>query len=226
MTEEKKIFSVEVDKILHLMIHSLYTNKEIFMRELISNASDACDNLRYLSQTNPTLSKEDTNFKITVQIDKENGNIIIRDNGIGMNKEDLIENLGTIAKSGTQNFLNQLSGDAKKDNMLIGQFGVGFYSAFMVADYITVTSKKAGENKSYVWHSDGHGEYTISDTDREFTRGTEILVHVKEEENSYLDHVRVGWNTVFTLLFIGPRTYSRAVPRTAELQRILGLMNH
>ncbi len=191
MTEEKKVFSVEVDKILHLMIHSLYTNKEIFMRELISNASDACDNLRYLSQTNPTLSKEDTNFKITVQIDKENGNIIIRDNGIGMNKEDLIENLGTIAKSGTQNFLNQLSGNDKKDNMLIGQFGVGFYSAFMVADYITVTSKKAGDNKSYVWHSDGHGEYTISDTDREFTRGTEILVHVKEEENSYLDHVRL-----------------------------------
>ena len=178
MTEERKTFSTEVDKILHLMVHSLYTNKEIFMRELISNASDACDKLRYLSQTNPNLLEDDPNFKITVKVDKDNRNIIIQDNGIGMNREDLIENLGTIAKSGTQNFVNQLSGDAKKDNMLIGKFGVGFYSAFMVADYITVTSKKAGEEKSYIWHSDGLGEYTISDTDREFPRGTEVVVHV------------------------------------------------
>ena len=166
MKEEKKEFSAEVDKILNLMIHSLYKNKEIFMRELISNASDACDNLRYLSQTNPALIKEDKDFKITIRVDKENKNIIIRDNGIGMNREDLIENLGTIAKSGTQKFLSQLSGDAKKDNMLIGQFGVGFYSAFMVADYVTVASRKAGEKKIYIWHSDGCGEYTISDADR------------------------------------------------------------
>ena len=191
MTEEKKAFSTEVDKILHLMVHSLYTNKEIFMRELISNASDACDKLRYLSQTNPNLLKDDTNFKITVKVDKDNRNIIIQDSGIGMNREDLIENLGTIAKSGTQNFVNQLSGDAKKDNMLIGKFGVGFYSAFMVADYITVTSRKAGEEKSYIWHSDGLGEYTISDTEREFTRGTEVVVHVKEKEDNYLDHFRL-----------------------------------
>jgi len=191
MTEEKKAFSTEVDKILHLMIHSLYMNKEIFMRELISNASDACDKLRYLSQTDPNLLTDDTNFKITVKVDKDNRNIIIRDNGIGMNREDLIENLGTIARSGTQHFLNQLSGDAKKDNMLIGQFGVGFYSAFMLADYITVTSMKAGEEKSYTWHSDGFGEYTISDTDREFTRGTEVVVHIKEKEDSYLDHFRL-----------------------------------
>ena len=191
MKEEKKEFSAEVDKILHLMIHSLYKNKEIFMRELISNASDACDNLRYLSQTNPALIKEDPDFKITIRVNKDNRSIIIRDNGIGMNREDLIENLGTIAKSGTQKFLSQLSGDAKKDNMLIGQFGVGFYSAFMIADYVTVTSRKAGEEKIYIWHSDGRGEYTISDTDKEFNRGTEIVIHVKDEENSYLDDVRL-----------------------------------
>jgi len=191
MTEEKKTFDAEVGKILHLMIHSLYGNKEIFMRELISNASDACDKLRYLSQTNTNLLAGDTNLKITVKVDKDNKQIIIRDSGIGMNKEDLIENLGTIAKSGTQNFLEQLSGDAKKDNMLIGQFGVGFYSAFMVADYITVTSKKAGEDKSYTWHSDGLGEYTVSDTDREFTRGTEVVVDVKEAEDSFLDHFKL-----------------------------------
>jgi len=191
MTQEKKKFDAEVGKILHLMIHSLYTNKEIFMRELISNASDACDKLRYLSQTNQNLIADDTKFKITVKVDKANRKIIIRDNGIGMNKEDLIENLGTIARSGTQNFLQGLSGDDKKDNMLIGQFGVGFYSSFMIADSITVTSRKAGEQNSYVWDSDGLGEYTVTDTDREFARGTEIVIHVKESEDSYLDHYRL-----------------------------------
>ena len=191
MTQEKKPFNTEVDKILHLMIHSLYTNKEIFMRELISNASDACDKLRYLSQTTPNLLGDYVNFKITVKVDKDNRTIIIRDNGIGMNKDELIENLGTIARSGTQNFLEQLSGDNRKDSMLIGQFGVGFYSTFMVADYVTVTSKKAGEEKSYTWHSDGLGEYTISDNDREFTCGTEVVVHVKEKEDSYLDHFQL-----------------------------------
>lgn len=191
MTEEKKKFDAEVGKILHLMIHSLYTNKEIFMRELISNASDACDKLRYLSQTESGLLTEDTNLKIVVKVDKDNRNIIIRDNGIGMNKQELIENLGTIARSGTQNFLHSLSGDSKKDTMLIGQFGVGFYSAFMVADYLTVTSKKAGETKAYTWHSDGSGEYVVADIDREFSRGTEVIVHVKENEDSYLDHFRL-----------------------------------
>lgn len=191
MTQEKKKFDAEVGKILHLMIHSLYTNKEIFMRELISNSSDACDKLRYLSQTDSSLLANDTELKILVSVDKEMRTITIRDNGIGMNKEDLVENLGTIARSGTQNFLQQLSGDSKKDNMLIGQFGVGFYSAFMVADYITVTSKKAGEQQAYTWHSEGNGEYIISDTDREFSRGTEVIVHVKPEEDVYLDHFRL-----------------------------------
>jgi molecular chaperone HtpG len=191
MTQEVKKFDAEVSKILHLVIHSLYTNKEIFMRELISNASDACDKLRYLSQTSPALLGDDPEFKITVKIEKDKHNIIIRDNGIGMSRDDLIENLGTIARSGTQNFAEALSGSAKKDSMLIGQFGVGFYSSFMVADYVTVTSKKAGEDKTYVWHSDGLGEYQISDTDRDFTRGTEIIVHMKENEDSYLDHFKL-----------------------------------
>lgn len=191
MLGEKKVFSAEVDKILHIMIHSLYTNKEIFMRELISNASDACDKLRYLSQTAPNLLEGDGTFKVTVKVDKDNRNIIIHDNGIGMNKDELVENLGTIARSGTQNFLERLSGDNKKDSMLIGQFGVGFYSSFMIADHITVTSRKAGEEQSYTWYSDGLGEYTVSDTEREFSRGTEVLVHVKENEDDYLDHFRL-----------------------------------
>ncbi|EER22424.1 molecular chaperone HtpG, partial [Rickettsia endosymbiont of Ixodes scapularis] len=191
MTQEKKKFDAEVGKILNLMIHSLYSNKEIFMRELISNASDACDKLRYLSQSNSALVAGDSNFKITVKVDKGNGQIIIRDNGIGMNKEDLIENLGTIARSGTANFLKSLSGDSKKDNMLIGQFGVGFYSSFMVADKVTVTSRKAGEDKVHVWESDGLGEYIVLDSDKEFTRGTEIVLHIKKEEDTFLDHFRL-----------------------------------
>ncbi|WP_342268186.1 molecular chaperone HtpG [Candidatus Tisiphia endosymbiont of Empis tessellata] len=191
MTQEKKKFDAEVGKILNLMIHSLYTNKEIFMRELISNASDACDKLRYLAQSDAKLIADDPIFKVTVRIDKDKRQIIIRDNGIGMNREDLIDNLGTIAKSGTGNFLNNLSGDAKKDSMLIGQFGVGFYSAFMVADSITVTSRKAGEEKAYVWQSDGLGEYMVDDFDHDFTRGTEVVIHVKPEEDSYIDHFRL-----------------------------------
>lgn len=191
MTQEKKKFDAEVGKVLHLMINSLYTNKEIFLRELISNSSDACDKLRYLSQTDSSLVQNDPDFKINISIDKEARTISIKDNGIGMNRADLQENLGTIAKSGTQGFIDQLSGDSKKDNQLIGQFGVGFYSCFMVADKVTVTSRKAGEDKVYVWESDGKGEYTISDSDREFARGTEIVLHIKEEEGVYIDHFRV-----------------------------------
>jgi molecular chaperone HtpG len=191
MTQEKNKFDAEIGKVLHLMIHSIYTNKEIFVRELISNASDACDKLRYLAQTDGSLLGDDPEFKVSIKIDKEAKTVSIRDNGIGMNKQDLKENLGTIAKSGTQAFVNQLSGDSKKDNMLIGQFGVGFYSAFMVADQITVTSKKAGEDKAYVWSSDGAGEYIIDDGDKNFTRGTEVLLHIKENEDAFLDHFRL-----------------------------------
>jgi len=191
MTEEKNKFDAEIGKVLHLMIHSIYTNKEIFMRELISNSSDACDKLRYLAQTNSSLIADDPEFKIHIKINKDAKTISVRDNGIGMNKQDLKENLGTIAKSGTQNFLSQLSGDSRKDNMLIGQFGVGFYSAFMVADQITVTSRKAGEDKVYSWSSDGNGEYTVADVDSDFSRGTEVLLHIKESEESFLDHFRL-----------------------------------
>lgn len=191
MTEEKKKFDAEIGKVLKLMIHSLYTDKEIFMRELISNSSDACDKIRYLSQTDSSLVKGDAEFKITVHVDKEAKTITVRDNGIGMNRDDLNENLGTIAKSGTQSFLDKLSGDTKKDNQLIGQFGVGFYASFMVADEITVTTKKAGEDKAYTWHSDGQGEYIVADTDREFTRGTEVVLHIKSEEESFVDHFRL-----------------------------------
>lgn len=191
MTQEKKKFDAEVGKVLHLMINSLYTNKEIFLRELISNSSDACDKLRYLSQTDSSLVQDDPDFKINISINKEARTISIKDNGIGMDRVDLQENLGTIAKSGTQGFIDQLSGDSKKDSQLIGQFGVGFYSCFMVADKVTVTSKKAGEDKVYVWESDGKGEYTISDSDRDFARGTEMVLHIKEEEGVYVDHFKV-----------------------------------
>ncbi len=191
MTQEKKKFDAEVGKVLHLMINSLYANKEIFLRELISNSSDACDKLRYLGQTDSSLVQGDSDLKINISIDKDEKTITIRDNGIGMNREDLQENLGTIAKSGTQGFLNQLSGDSKKDSQLIGQFGVGFYSCFMVADKITVTSRKASEDKVYIWESDGKGEYTIDDSDKEFARGTEMILHIKSEEESFVDHFRV-----------------------------------
>ena len=158
MTQEKRKFDAEIGKVLNLMIHSLYTNKEIFMRELISNSSDACDKLRYLSQTDSRLLDSNSEFKIVVSVDKDARTLTVRDTGIGMNRDDLNENLGTIARSGTQRFIDQLSGDNKKDSNLIGQFGVGFYSSFMVADEITVTSRKAGEDKAYTWHSDGQGE--------------------------------------------------------------------
>ena len=191
MTLEKRKFDAEIGKVLNLMIHSLYTNKEIFMRELISNSSDACDKLRYLSQTDNKLLDGNSEFKIVVLVDKDARTITVRDTGIGMNRNDLNENLGTIARSGTQRFIDQLSGDNKKDSNLIGQFGVGFYSSFMIADEITVTSRKAGEDKVCTWHSDGQGEYTVSDTDREFARGTEVVLHVKAEEEIFVDHFRI-----------------------------------
>lgn len=190
MSPEKKAFSAEIDKMLNIMTHSLYTNKEIFIRELISNASDACDKLRYLSQINSSLLNGDTNFRITIEIDKSQKNISIRDNGVGMNKDDLIENLGTIAKSGTSEFAHNISDDHKKSSF-IGQFGVGFYSAFMVAEHISVTSKKAGETKGYIWYSDGLGEYTISETDKELPRGTEVVIHLKEQEDSFLNSSKI-----------------------------------
>ena len=190
-TPEKFEFGAEVGKILNLMINSLYTNKDIFLRELISNASDACDKIRYESITNPELIKEDNELKIRILPITLENILTITDNGIGMNKEDLINNLGTIAKSGTQGFIENLTGDNKKDVNLIGQFGVGFYSSFMVADEVTVISRKAGESQAYLWKSNGSGEFTVEEYDSEQPRGTTIKLKLKKEAIDYLDKHKI-----------------------------------
>ncbi|EAI4429088.1 molecular chaperone HtpG [Campylobacter lari] len=178
-------FQTEVNQLLQLMIHSLYSNKEIFLRELISNASDALDKLSYLSVSDDAYKNLKFEPKIQINFNQETKTLTISDNGIGMNKEDLINHLGTIAKSGTKSFLENLSGDAKKDSQLIGQFGVGFYSAFMVASKIEVLSKKALDDKAYLWTSDASG-YEIEDANKD-EQGTCITLHLKDEEflNSY-----------------------------------------
>ncbi|HEC1770003.1 TPA: molecular chaperone HtpG [Campylobacter lari] len=178
-------FQTEVNQLLQLMIHSLYSNKEIFLRELISNASDALDKLSYLSVSDDAYKNLKFEPKIQINFNQEAKTLTISDNGIGMNKEDLINHLGTIAKSGTKSFLENLSGDAKKDSQLIGQFGVGFYSAFMVASKIEVLSKKALDDKAYLWTSDASG-YEIEDANKD-EQGTCITLHLKDEEflNSY-----------------------------------------
>ena len=186
----KHTFSAEISKLLHLMIHSLYTNKDIFLRELVSNASDACDKLRYAAITHPELLGDDTVLKICISSDKNAKTITVSDNGIGMNAQELVANLGTIAKSGTQEFLGSLTGDAKKDMPLIGQFGVGFYSAFVVADKVTVEGRKAGEDKGYFWESEAGSEFTTGDASQA-TRGTKITLHVKDEAKEYLDKFRL-----------------------------------
>lgn len=190
-SKQIKKFDAEVGKVLSLMINSIYTNKEIFLRELISNASDACDKLRYESLDIPTLlDKNDTEFKIKIEIDSKAKNLIISDNGVGMNKQDLINNLGTIANSGTQKFIEQLS-NKKPDLNLIGQFGVGFYSAFMVSDQIKVITSKAGEKGVYEWLSDGKGEYSIEDSNEELKRGTKIILKIKDSEPEFLESHRI-----------------------------------
>ncbi|MEK6734864.1 MAG: molecular chaperone HtpG [Pseudomonadota bacterium] len=190
--EEHIKFDAEVGKILQLMIHSLYANKDIFLRELISNASDACDKLRYLSITSPELTKDDPEFKIRISADEKTRTLTISDNGIGMNRVDLIENIGTIARSGTQNFMSKLTGDSNKDLQLIGQFGVGFYSGFMVADEMEVISRKAGEDEAWQWRSSGNGEYTIKQVEGSDTlRGTSITLHLKDGEDDFLDKHRL-----------------------------------
>lgn len=187
-SKENLKFDAEVSKALQLMIHSLYTNKDIFVRELISNASDACDKLRHLAILQPELTKDDPEFKINILIDKNNNSIVFSDNGIGMNREELVANLGTIAKSGTQEFLAQL--ETKKGMPLIGQFGVGFYSSFMIADKVTVVSRRAGEKESWQWESDGQGEFSIAPAESA-ARGTRITLHLKKGEEGYLDKFRL-----------------------------------
>jgi molecular chaperone HtpG len=190
MTQETRSFQAEVSRLLEIVAHSLYSEKEIFLRELISNASDACDRLRYAALTEPALAEGDTEYRVTLTPDKPARNLTITDNGIGMNREELIDNLGTIARSGTAAFVNQLSGDARKDMSLIGQFGVGFYSAFMVAEKVEVLSRKAGESQGWRWVSDGRGEFTIEPLP-EAARGAKIIVHLREGEDEYLDPARL-----------------------------------
>ena len=186
----KHQFQTEVNQMLHLMIHSLYSNKEIFIRELVSNASDAMDKLNMLVLTDEKYKNITFDPRIDIKIDKEVKTLTISDTGIGMNEEDLINNLGTIARSGTKAFIENLTGDQKQDSNLIGQFGVGFYSCFMVADKVEVTTKKAGEEQAYVWRSNGDGEFEIEETTKE-GHGTTITMYIKEEESEYLEEYRV-----------------------------------
>lgn len=190
--KEKFGFQAEVKQLLHLMIHSLYSNKEIFLRELISNASDAADKLRFESLKDPLIMVDDPDLKVWVDFDKDKKTLTIRDNGIGMTKEEVIQNLGTIAKSGTREFLSSLTGDKAKDTKLIGQFGVGFYSAFMVADKVTVVTRKAGKPKEQAieWTSNGDGEYEIQTTTKD-SRGTDITLHLKADEDELLNNWRL-----------------------------------
>lgn len=192
MTKKKTInkeFSAEIGKVLRLMIHSLYTNKDIFLRELISNASDACDKLRYAALENPSILNEDE-LRVEIHANKEEGTLTITDNGIGMNQDDMVANLGTIASSGTQKFMEKLAEDPKADVNLIGQFGVGFYSAFMVADKVEVTSTKAGEENSFKWSSNGESGYEIEEVDSA-PRGTQIKLFMKDSEVEFLDEFRI-----------------------------------
>ena len=181
-------FQTEVKQLLHLMIHSLYSNREIFLRELISNASDACDKLRFEALHNDSLFEDDAELNIRIVYDKDARTLTIADNGIGMSRDEVVNNLGTIAKSGTREFFSQLSGDQQKDAHLIGQFGVGFYSAFIVADKVTVLTRRAGEKsgQGVRWESDGGGEFSIEMADRP-ARGTEITLHLREGQDDLLE---------------------------------------
>ena len=190
MADETLSFQTEVGKILHIVANSLYKEKQIFLRELISNASDACDRLRHLALTAPDLIKDDPEFRLRIAIDKDARTIEIADNGIGMNREALIEDLGTIARSGSDAFLDQLTGDDAGDMALIGQFGVGFYSCFMVADKVEVKSRRAGEDQGWRWTSDGKGAFTIGETEKP-GRGTTIVVHLNEADSEFLEPARV-----------------------------------
>ncbi|PTU32028.1 molecular chaperone HtpG [Stenotrophobium rhamnosiphilum] len=190
MSAEKHEFQAETRQLLRLMIHSLYSNKEIFLRELVSNASDAVDKLRFLAVSSPALLGEDTELRIDLSLDKAAGTLTIKDNGIGMSREEVIENLGTIAKSGTKKFLESLTGEQQKDAQLIGQFGVGFYSAFIVADKVTVLTKRADSDEAVRWESEGEGSYTLEPSFK-LDRGTEVILHVREDDKEFLEPMRL-----------------------------------
>jgi len=202
-------FETEVVQLLQLMVHSLYSNKEIFLRELISNASDACDMLRFEAVSNAALLGKDPELKIQVEFNKTDGTVTVRDNGIGMSRDEVIQNIGTIAKSGTQEFIGQLTGDQSKDAHLIGQFGVGFYSAFIVADKVTLITLRAGLEKDQAvrWESEGAGSYTLEEAEKE-KRGTEVILHLKKGENELLN----SWQLRSILM-----KYSDHVPLPIEM---------
>jgi len=191
-TQETRAFQTEVKQLLDLMIHSLYSNKEIFLRELISNASDAADRLRFEAATDDALYEGDSDLYVYIEVDKDARTITVRDNGIGMSRDEVIENIGTIARSGTKEFFDQLSGDQEKDAHLIGQFGVGFYSSFLVSDKVTLTTRHAGLEKEHGvrWESTGDGEYVLETVERD-TRGTEITLHLREDADEFLEAFRL-----------------------------------
>ncbi len=198
MSETRIPFRAEVSRLLEIVVHSLYSEKEIFLRELVSNASDACDKLRYEALTQPELMDDDSGFRIDIALDKKARTLTVSDNGIGMTRDELVENLGTIARSGTGAFLDKLAesvaagNEAKKDDAsrglsLIGQFGVGFYAAFMVAQMVEVKSRKAGTDETWCWRSDGKGEFAVEEEDNRATRGTDVIVYLRQGEDEFLD---------------------------------------
>ena len=191
-TKEQLSFQAESKQLLKLMIHSLYSNKEIFLRELISNASDAADKLRFEGLTDAALYESDSDLKIRVSYDNNERTITITDNGIGMSRQEVIDHIGTIAKSGTREFFNSLTGDQVKDAHLIGQFGVGFYSAFIIADKVTLNTRRAGLTAAHGirWESTGEGDYTL-ETIEKSTRGTEVILHLRSEESGLLNGMRM-----------------------------------
>lgn len=186
MAAEHLAFQAEVKQLLQLMIHSLYSNKEIVLRELISNASDAADKLRFEGLSNGALYENDSDLKIRISFDKAARTVTISDNGIGMNRDEVIYNIGTIAKSGTKEFFQSLTGDQAKDANLIGQFGVGFYSSFIIADKVTLITRRAGEKEAVKWESSGEGDYTLESVDKA-SRGTDIVLHLREGEDEFLN---------------------------------------
>lgn len=190
MTAETRSFQAEVSKLLKIVANALYSEREVFLRELISNAADACDKLRFLALSRPELTAGDPSFSIRLSVDKEAKTLTIADNGVGMSEAELHDNLGTIARSGTAAFVEELSGDAKQDVGLIGQFGVGFYSAFMVADKVEVLTRKAGEEQAWLWTSDGIGEYSVEPAEKA-ARGTVITLHLKDDAGEFLDKSRL-----------------------------------
>ncbi|MDD3516901.1 MAG: molecular chaperone HtpG [Chromatiales bacterium] len=209
--KETLSFQTEVNQLLHLMIHSLYSNKEIFLRELISNASDACDKLRFEALSDDALMEGDAELRIELEFDPEARTLTLRDNGIGMNRDEVIANIGTIARSGTREFLSRLTGDQGRDTRLIGQFGVGFYSAFIVADRVTLVTRRAGMGAEHGvrWESDGTGQYSI-ETIEHAARGTEVTLHLKEGEDEFLS----DWTLRSTI-----RKYSDHIPLPIRMQK-------